>query len=107
MRFLILALIILLPIQSFAGETEKESVEILWIQDSENTISVEKIMKILKAKSSERNKGIYLHLDEPKSVTASEKTIKMKSETVTKAPQPSDTPASLGILGSLLAFLIL
>tara|TARA_B100000586_G_C20075591_1_gene412890 strand:- start:431 stop:748 length:318 start_codon:yes stop_codon:yes gene_type:complete len=105
MRFLILALIILLPIQSFAGETEKERVEILWIQDSENTISVEKIMKILKAKSSERNKGIYLHLDGPN--TASEKTIKMKSETVTKAPQPSDTPASLGILGSLLAFLIL
>ena len=105
MRFLILALIILLPIQSFAGETEKERVEILWIQDSENMISVEKIMKILKAKSSERNKGIYLHLDGRN--TASEKTIKMKSETVTKAPQPSDTPASLGILGSLLAFLIL
>ena len=56
MRFLILALIILLPIQSFAGETEKERVEILWIQDSGNTISLEKIMKILKAKSSERNK---------------------------------------------------
>lgn len=106
MRFLILALIILLPIQSFAGETEKERVEILWIQDSGNTISVEKIMKILKAKYSERNKGIYLHLDGPKSVTTSEKT-KMKSEMVTKAPQPSDTPASLGILGSLLAFLIL
>ena len=103
-RFLIVVLIMLLPIQSFADEIKQEGVEILWIQDSANVISTEKIMKILKQKSSERNKGIYLHLDRPK---PKKEAIRRKSETAKKAPQPSDTPTSLGILGTILAFLVL
>ena len=104
MRFLIIVLMVLLPAKSFADENNQESAEILWIQESKNIISTKKIMQIIRKNNAEQNKGIYLHLDGPKS----EKPVtKRKREIVKKAPHPADTPASLGILGSILGLLLL